>query len=306
MGKSAGNAPLELVIMYYNREFGEYYDINPVLEAIDMHILKIYRQKYWGFSLQFYLSASNDCHPRYVEYLLGKKTVTIKDINQIIGLVPAQNKLDYNEKIIEELYIQYQNNAKGYCRDDTDEFFDIVSKQNVLLLGPGKMILSYQEEINTYIEKEKPIVIAVNFYPKHIKCDYIFISNAKRYDMIVCEYQQKQSDIKLAVTNNAVSDKKSYDYILSYYKLLDENEYIRDNGLMMMLNGMIGHGINQVMLAGFDGFSVKGLGNYYSEHLELSDDCQHLLKTNTNMKERIRTLGKKIHIDFLTPSLYKD
>lgn len=306
MGKSAGNAPLELVVMYYNREFGECYDINPVLEAIDMHILKMYRKKYWGYNLQFYLSASNDCHPRYVEYLLGKKMITVKDINQIIALIPEENKLDYSERIIEELYIKYQNDAKKYDKDNMDEFFGGILGRKILLLGPGKTILTQQEKVNTYINKEKPIVIAVNFYPKNIKCDYIFISNAKRYDMIIFDCQQNHNDIKLAVTNNAVGDKKIYDYILSYNKLVDENEYIRDNGLMMILNGMITYGIKQVALAGFDGFSEKGLESYYSEYLELSDDYQHLLKINTNMRERIQMLGKEICMDFLTPSLYND
>lgn len=304
MGKSAGNAPLELVVMYYNREIGKCYDINPILEAIDMYIIKMYRQKYWGYNLQFYLSASNDCHPRYVEYLLGKKTITVKDINQIIGLIPEQNKLDYNEKVLEELYVKYQNGTKKYARDDTDKFFGDISEKKILLLGPGKTILSQQEKIKEYINKEKPIVVAVNFYPKYIKCDYIFISNAKRHDMIVFEYQQNPNNIKLVVTNNAANNKKVYDYILSYNKLLDENEYIRDNGLIMMLNGMIIHAVKQVALAGFDGFSEKGLNSYYSEYLELSDDYQHLLRINTKMKERMQMLGKKICLDFLTPSLY--
>ena len=35
MGKSAGNAPLELVAKYLNEEFGRHYDINAMMEAID-------------------------------------------------------------------------------------------------------------------------------------------------------------------------------------------------------------------------------------------------------------------------------
>lgn len=306
MGKSAGNAPLELVMMYYNREFGERYDINPILEAIDIHIIKIYSKKYWGYNLQFYLSASNDCHPRYVEYLLEKKTVTVKDINLIIGLIPKSDKLDYNEKIIEELYIQYQNNAKGEYKDETTEFFEEISKRKLLLLGPGKTVLTHQEKIHSYIEQEKPIVIAVNFCPKHIKCDHIFISNAKRYDMIVYEYQQRYDSTKLVVTNNVLNHKNEYDYVLSYHKLLDDNENICDNALIMMLNGMVNHGIKQVMLAGFDGFSEKGISSYYSEYLELSDDYQRLIKINKSIKERIQVLEKQINIDFLTPSLYRE
>ena len=305
MGKSAGNAPLELAIMFMNKEFGMRYDINPILEAIDLHILKIYSQKYWGYNLQFYLSASNDCHPSYVQYLLGKKTITVKDVNQIIGMIPEQNKLDYNEKIIEELYVNYQKGSSDSYEDSTDEFFNLISEKDILLLGPGKTIATYQDEINAYIKEKNPIVIAINFYPKHIKCDYVFISNAKRYDLIILEHKRYNNDVKIVVTNNTISSKNIYDYVLSYNRLLDENMYIRENGLVMCLNGLMLHNTTKAVLAGFDGFSPKGLSSYYSEYLELSDDYERLLKINTNIKERIVKMKENIEIDFLTPSLYE-
>lgn len=305
MGKSAGNTPLELMVMFMNREFGVRYDINPILEAIDLHILKIYSQKYWGYNLQFYLSASNDCHPQYVQYLLGKKTIRVKDVNQIIGAIPEENKLDYNEKIIEELYVNYQNGVDGSYEDNTDDFFKLLEERDILLLGPGKTVVSHQDNINAYIQEKNPVVIAINFYPQNINCDYIFISNAKRYDLIILEHKQHNSNTKIVVTNNTISNKNIYDYVLSYNKLLDENGYIRENGVVMFLNGLISHNITEVVLAGFDGFSPKGLSSYYSEYLELSDDYEHLLKINANVKERIVKMRERIDISFLTPSLYE-
>ena len=42
MGKSAGNAALELLMMYMNQKYSKHYDINQVLEAIDNVIMDIY------------------------------------------------------------------------------------------------------------------------------------------------------------------------------------------------------------------------------------------------------------------------
>lgn len=305
MGKSAGNTPLELLVMYMNREWGVRYDINPILEAIDRHILKIYSQKYWGYSLHFYLSASNDCHPTYVQYLLNKKTITVKDVNQIIGMIPEENRLDYNEKLVEKLYIEYQSGLSGLYKDNTEEFFGLLSQKEVLILGPGKTIRSQQDEINEYISKNNPVVIAVNFYPKHIKCDYIFISNSKRYDLITLEHKNYNSDIKIVVTSNTIKENSSYDYALNYNNLIDENEIIRENGLIMLLNGMDMHGVNKVTLAGCDGFSEKGLSSYYSEYLELSEDYEQLIKINANVKERIQKMKENMEISFLTSSIYE-
>ena len=41
MGKSAGNAPRELLAMHLNENYGGAYDINQILEAIDINIMPI-------------------------------------------------------------------------------------------------------------------------------------------------------------------------------------------------------------------------------------------------------------------------
>lgn len=33
----------------------------------------------------FYLAASNDCHPTYVSDLMKKKTLSVKQINELLG-----------------------------------------------------------------------------------------------------------------------------------------------------------------------------------------------------------------------------
>ena len=73
MGKSAGNAPLELLATYMNDNFGKRYHCSQLLEAIDVTILELYKKIPWGYSFKFFLSASKDCHPNYVSYLMDKK-----------------------------------------------------------------------------------------------------------------------------------------------------------------------------------------------------------------------------------------
>jgi 4-hydroxy 2-oxovalerate aldolase len=51
MGKSAGNAPIELLAMHLNENYGKVYDISQMLEAIDSDILPIYEKHYWGYGL---------------------------------------------------------------------------------------------------------------------------------------------------------------------------------------------------------------------------------------------------------------
>lgn len=84
MGKSAGNAPLELIAMYMNNALGKHYHVSQILEAVDANISQFYRPATWGYNMFYYIAASNDCHPEYVAHLMNKRTLSIKSINEIL------------------------------------------------------------------------------------------------------------------------------------------------------------------------------------------------------------------------------
>ena len=107
MGKSAGNAPLELLMMYMNEHFDRHYDTSQALEAIDNVVLDIWRRQYWGYNLFFYLSAAARCHPNYVSYLMNKRTLSIRQITSILNSIVDDKKLMYDPKYAEQLYLDY-------------------------------------------------------------------------------------------------------------------------------------------------------------------------------------------------------
>lgn len=109
MGKSAGNAAIELLMMYMNRKHGCHYDVDQVLEAIDNVIMDIYRKQYWGYSMKFYIAASAQCHPNYVSYFLNKKTLSVKQIMEILHSLKFEKKLMYDSKYAEQKYLEYQD-----------------------------------------------------------------------------------------------------------------------------------------------------------------------------------------------------
>ena len=107
MGKSAGNLNTELIANYLNEFYGKNYDISEILNIIELEILKYTDIVKWGYQLTYYLSASNKCHPNYVKFLENKKQLKITDISTILGLIPSDKKLDYDEKYITDLYEKY-------------------------------------------------------------------------------------------------------------------------------------------------------------------------------------------------------
>ena len=76
MGRGAGNLNLELFAEYMNENYGKNYLISPMLEVMDEYLQPFYKDKFWGYSLPLYLSASYGCHPNYAIYLAEKNTLS--------------------------------------------------------------------------------------------------------------------------------------------------------------------------------------------------------------------------------------
>ena len=303
MGKSAGNAPLELLAMHLNENYGKNYDISQILEVIDTCILKIYRQQYWGYNLLYFLSASNDCHPNYINYLLDKRTLSVKSINEIVEKIPIDKKLNYDKACIEQLYLNYQ---KQFLKGDRsiEALKKIISGNEVLVLGPGKTIVSHHNSIDDYIKKNKPIVITANFIPKHYSADFVFFGNSKRYNMLLSELMKNKENFAVIATSNVTSVGKSFDYVLSYDELIDDDKRIEDNALIMLLKALSACETKKVLLAGFDGFSSHSKDNYYNEFMDYSSDYERLSVVNDAIKAKLPVLMEKLQIEFLTPSRY--
>ena len=306
MGKSAGNTPLELLGMHLNDCYGKNYDIGQMLEAIDVNILSEYRKKSWGYTMGYYISAANDCHPSYVEFLRSKHTLSIKSVNEILQMISEERKLNYNESYIEELYLDYQkkdiNDEAAYSELEAE-----IKGKEILLLGPGKSILSSEKEINDFISLKDAKVIATNFRPKNSRADYIFISNSKRYLQLATELSKMPSDIKIMATSNVTKTKGKFDYTLENSSLLDYNKdaIFPDNSFIMLLKIMMRLGVNKVTIAGFDGYSLDKNENYYKECMEYKFDPKKAKKINDYVTKKIKELSESIEVVFLTRSNYE-
>ena len=93
MGKSAGNTPIELLVMHMNEYHGGTYHNSQILEAIEVTMLDMYRKVGWGYSFKFFLAASYDCHPNYVNYLMDLGKLSVKSISEILASLEGDKKL---------------------------------------------------------------------------------------------------------------------------------------------------------------------------------------------------------------------
>lgn len=303
MGKSAGNAPIELLAMWMNGHLGKNYDISQMLEAIDVNIKHLTPAGAWGYSLPYYLSASNDCHPDYVKYLVAKRTLSIKSINEILRRLSRGKKLLYDAGYIERLYQDYQ------MRDIDDsvsyeKLKKAFSNRQVLLLASGRNIRNEAGKIRSFISKKNPIIISVNFIDEFLKPQYVFLTNSKRYLQLSTSLSEWGDTLKVIATSNITKTMGEFDFTLRYSDLVNMDANVIDNPLFMFFKVAEKLGMEEVNLAGFDGYNGKNEGNYVNKAMEYDFGKEMADRLNEDAKKEIQRQKEKTAIHFVTSSKY--
>lgn len=303
MGKSAGNAPLELLAMHMNERYEKHYDISQLLEAIDGNIMRIYQEHYWGYSLFFYLAASNNCHPSYVKFLMDKHTLSMRSINEILSQLQGEKKLLYEKEYIEKLYYGYQQKE---CDDEEDrrKLKEALAGKELLLVGPGKNIQAQAERVEAYIAQKRPVVISVNFIPGSLQADYVFLSNPRRYIRLnndLKEYKNRKT--KVIATSNVTRTEGTFDYTLNNSALLDETAETVDNSFIMLLKALHQIGVSRAACAGFDGYS-ENEDNYFNPNMEYWFAKRKAGEFNAYVRQSLAGMQEELSVTFITDSHY--
>lgn len=297
MGRAPGNLCMELIMDYVNKTQEGIYNVNPVLDGIDDHIAKLKSIEPWGYSTAYALSAKFNLHRNYAEFLLGKGRLRAKQINQILAGIEDNKKTAYDEAYAEGLYQKFQNHEI----EDGEllkELKDRICEKEILILAPGSSIMEEKDKILDFIEKKNPIVISANFAPDEYKQDYVFCSNAMRYEPL----KDKMDDKELLITSNLLDVCEKKENVLNFSELSFDELGNCDNCVIMLMKLLIRLETAKIYVAGFDGYSKEGR-NYVHSYMA----SQHTKGQEENIKIRryLKELKKKIQISFLTDSIYE-
>ncbi len=304
MGRGAGNLCTELIMKCMNNYYSNKYDVVPVLEIYDEHINKILFEYKWGYSLPYYIASMNKCHPNYATHLINKQTITIKDINKILSSMDESKRDIFDKKYIDELYIEFQKHSI----DDSlciEKIKGEIGNRNVVIIAPGKSILDKKEDIIKYCDENNSIIISVNFICNFIESDYIFVSNQKRVKTVKELERYNAGFAKIIITSNLLNTGFDETNVINYTDYLTENPIISDNAGLILLHFLTKIGVSQVSLAGFDGFSINGLDNYFDTEFTNSTEYENLIEKTNAIAEEIKKLSRKMNIKFLTKSRYE-
>lgn len=295
MGRGAGNLNTELICSFLNNNTNNNYNIDLLVQLIDNYIAPLKNKYQWGYSVAYYLSSINNCHPNYATYLLNKKTLTISDIGNILSSISNEKKELFDESLIKKTYLDYINkNANVDCFNSLESLRRIFENKDVLVVAPGKNIYVEKEKILSFLRSNNCIVVGINELNENYKLDYLFVSNKKKLKMI------SDLDCRLILTSNIYLKKYSNQLCVDYASLSFDSEDIKDNAGLMCLKLLNILNVRNMYLAGFDGFSANDFSYRFTSE---EDNAAFAERINSGISKEL----KKMHasIIFLTKSIYE-
>jgi len=293
IGRGAGNLNTELIADYLNKVSNSNYEILPLLEIIDEFLNSLMVKNPWGFSPAQYLSASFNCHPNYATYLINKNTKHIVGVRNILEKLPIEKRNSFDEKYIEELYIE----SFFEIKTEPKSLLEIPSDKKVLLVASGKSINNHKEIIKSKVKSDAYITIGLNHKPS-FECDYYFFSNQKRFD----EFSRGVVQEKIVITSN-ITTQIEIERVLDFKKLTFVDGNLVTNVAIVVINYLISQSISSVEIVGLDGYQVH-TDNYNYEESNIITDAKELILQNHILKESLGILEEKIDIEFITPTIF--
>ncbi|MBQ3654953.1 MAG: aldolase catalytic domain-containing protein [Synergistaceae bacterium] len=292
MGRGAGNLNTELFVEYLNVNAGKNYSIRPLLGIIDEILNGFYQRGHWGYSLPNYLSAVHGAHPNYAIYLDEKRTLTVKEMNEIFDSLDADKKISYDKNYIEQVYLDYMTGREPLKPDSSGLRGNFLGR-TILLIAPGKSSETEHELIESFAAGHECITVSVNFEYGHVRPDFIFLSNLRRLRELGHENLSR-----CIATSNITAE--GVFCRADYAGLIFPDDSVRDNAGLMAVKFFGDMGAGEIYLAGFDGYSHDLEENYGRSDMAFIARNNILDAQNEGMTRALLELSRKINVKFLT------
>ncbi|MCD8003150.1 MAG: aldolase catalytic domain-containing protein [Clostridia bacterium] len=299
MGKGAGNLNTELLLEHLNLYYGKQYKIAPLLEVMDKVLNQLHDEYYWGYAPEYYLSSANHCTPSYASHFYNKHMLPIDQVGELLGMIAEEKKISFDKNYAEELYRRY-NESKAV--DDSmvvGELRTEFAGKKVLLVAPGKSVGENLATIKEYADADDVIAIGLN-PTLDMTFDYVLTTRKEIYDGSV------EKGLNVIAPSNISKGGRGNVKILNYSNWIEIDEGTHDSSSVIAINLVKACGVKELILAGFDGFSVDINQNYYDPNMRHPVNQEQAERRNHYYRGFIqKTVQAGVCVRFLTPSLYE-
>lgn len=312
MGRGAGNATTELMVNFLNTKHNHNYDLDAIMDAIDIYMTGFQDNYTWGYSTPYYIAGMYCCHVNNIAYLQNNHRIKAKDLRNIIESLSPDDRKKYDYDLLEQKYMENQDRLV----DDKETVAHIREEwgikgetpRKVLLIAPGKSATTEQKKVQSFIDANNPIVIAVNALLPEYSYDYMFLTNYVRYDYARTTKAEQFNKTTKIFLSNVKKHGSEKELIVNYNRAIKRGWKCFDNSVICALRLMDRLHVEEVYIAGFDGFKDEYSDSYADESLQSLNPLNNWHELNEEVKDMFRDVKEttKLKIDLITESIYEE
>lgn len=311
MGRGAGNATTELMVNYLNRKYETGYNMNAIMDAIDIY-MKYFEEKYtWGYSTEYCIAGMYCCHVNNIAYLTKNHRTSAKDMRNIIESLSPEDRKKYDYDLLEAKFIENQNRKI----DDTaavETLKKAIAGKKIVLVAPGKSSITKKTVIDEFISQNRSnaVVIAVNALLEDYGngYDYLFLTNNARYEYAKETRTEQFNAVKKILLSSIKNESNDDEYVVEFERAIKRGWDHFDNAVICCLRLLKQLDAKDVYISGFDGFKETYNESYADASLPTVNPGKAWSELNDEIKDMFRDIKKNaqdMKITFLTESVYE-
>ncbi len=307
MGRGAGNATTELVAGYLNRRQNGGYDLDAVMDAIDIYMQEFQEKYNWGYSTPYFIAGLYQCHVNNIAYLQSNHRTNARDMRHIIASLSPQERRKYDYDLLEGKYLENQDRKV----DDSgvvEELRNKLAAKKVVLICPGKSALSEQKTVQDYVYDKDAVLIGVNAILPGYEYDHVFFVNHARYDYARQAHPEMFERVQKIVLSNIRTVPGNHETVIGYHRAIKRGWEHFDNAAICCLRLMEKLGVKDVAIAGFDGFRHEYNESYADPSLPTLNPAGKWDELNDEIRDMYQDFaaseGRRMQITFLTDSYF--
>lgn len=334
MGRGAGNLPVETLLAYLQLSSKDKYNVVPILNCIDQHLIALKKEFPWGYQLPYMLSGIFQCHPSYPKDLIERHEYTAEDVWRALERVRKEAPVGYDKALLEKIVsdgmlsrppakaVSGKTLKKTSSKKTPVPYLDRHKGKDFLILAGGPSLVEYKSRIADFIKRYDPIVLGANNMGGHFVPDYHAFSNKKRFMTFV---KTVHADSKLLLSEYMSEDMikehttRAYESLRYVDQLTEDfaiekgviNSNCRTVAVLLCAVAAV-MGAKRVFVAGLDGYTQfeEGKRHFYKEKDEPESQDEILerhrwcLATLSAISNHLSAAGKEeLHI--ITPTSYQ-
>lgn len=305
MGRGAGNATTELVANYLNRKQHGDYDMNQIMDAIDMYMQYFQENYSWGYSTPYFIAGMYCCHVNNIAYLLKNHRTNAQDMRNIIESLSPDDRRKYDYDLLEEKYIENQNRIV----DDEavmEQLEHALAGREIVLIAPGRTSSTCIDQIKEYIREKDALVIGINAIHPDYQFDYLFLMNSVRYHYAKEVYRKQYEDTDKILLSNIKTEPGDRERIVNFNRVIKRGWEHFDNAVINALRLLDKLHVSKAALAGFDGFKHKYNESYADASLPTLNPDNRWDALNEEIDDMFQDFqaSSKMQVEFLTESIF--